>query len=64
MEPTIDKKVTDVIERENQKLSAEQRNYQKVVSDIEKITGNQSDNYIIAPKDTIGKSVRFNIGRR
>lgn len=63
MGTTIDKRVSEVLKKENQKLSREQRAMKKVVLDIEKITGNQSDNYTIAPKDTIGKSVRYNTGR-
>jgi|GEM_PF-3658644 len=63
MEQTIDKKVIDVIKKENRKLSSKQKDYQRVIADIEKLTGKQSDNYTIAPKDTIGKNILFNIKR-
>lgn len=61
---TIDKRVSEVLKKENQKLSTEQKIIQKMVMDIERILGNPSDNYTIAPKDTIGKSICYNIRRR
>ncbi|SDD74888.1 hypothetical protein SAMN05421636_101586 [Pricia antarctica] len=64
MRDTIDKRVSEVLKKENQKLSAEHKTIQKMIAEIEKIAGNMSDNYTIAPKDTIGKSVRYNTGRR
>lgn len=64
MKNTIDKRVSEVLEKENQKLSAEQRTIQEVVAEIERMTDGQTDNYTIVPKDTIGKSIRYNIGRR
>lgn len=61
---TIDKRVSEVLRKENQKLSAVQKNTQKMIAEVEKITGEQSDRYTIAPKDTIGKNIRYNIGKR
>lgn len=63
MRHTIDKRVSEVLKIENQRLSAEQKNIQQLVADIDKITGNQPDNYVIAPRDTIGKNVRYNTAR-
>ena len=63
MEQTIDKKVTEVLKKESEKLSKDQKSVLQVVKEIEHITGNPSENYTIAPKDTIRKSVRYNIGR-
>ena len=63
MGQTIDKRVFEVLKKENQKLSDEQKSNQKAIADIERICGKQSDSYTIVPKDTIGKSIRYNIGR-
>lgn len=64
MRQSIDKRVIEVLEKESQNLSKEQKDIQKIITDIEKITGNQTDKYSIAPRDTIGKSIRYNIRRK
>lgn len=64
MELTIDKKVSEVIAKEKKNLSNDQQSILKLVNDIELLTGNSSNQYTIAPKDTIGKNVRYNIRRQ
>lgn len=64
MNKTIDKKVADTIDKENQKLSDKQKYNHKVVSDLDRIVGNEASSYTIVPKDTIGRSIRYNVARR
>lgn len=63
MKQTIDKKVINVLKKENAKLSKDQKSAFQVIKELERFNNSPSENYTIAPKDTIGKSVRYNVGR-
>lgn len=63
MKQTIDQKVLNVIKKENRKHSEDPNSFFQIVNELELIIGSTSENYTIAPKDTIGKDAFYNIVR-
>ena len=62
---TIDLKVLEVIQREKSKLSKEEELLaQKLAEDLLQLPSEPKSNYTIAPKDTIGKSIIYNISSK
>lgn len=57
---TIDKKVKQVFESEKERLE-EQRDFNILLESLQGLTLGIENNFIIPQKDTIGKSIYFNV---
>ena len=57
---TIDKKLKDVIDKEKKKLTKLEKDFFKIVNELEFLSDSINPEYTIPLKDTIGKNIYFN----